>query len=102
MTFSRFGEHGDATKPGNCRWCGRKLRKKWREETAPYVGRWVEGDQHMSGHQIVPEFWPRVKIGAPRLGDYGDGHFCGLRCGRDFGLWHAERGSFLVPKKEKT
>lgn len=96
--FNRFAEYGDITKPTNCKWCGRKLRKKWREEVAPYVARWVEADQHMSGHAIIPEFWPSVKLGEPTLGDYRDGHFCGLRCGYMFGRWHADHGSLLAVK----
>lgn len=99
--FSNFNQHKGVGTPGHCKWCGRKLRKKWREETAPFVARWVEADKHMAGHQIVPEFWPRVKIGEPSLGDYKDGHFCGLRCGYDFGRWHADHGNVLVPKTPK-
>lgn len=97
-TFSRFGEHGDVMKPGHCKWCGRTLRKKWRLETPPHTLDWIEGDQHMRGHAIYPHGILRgVKVGEPKIGDYGDGYFCGLRCGRDFGLWHAEHGNFLRP-----
>jgi len=100
-TFSSFGQHGEPTQVGRCRWCGRKLRPKWRYETAPFVQEWVPAQPpHYRGRAVGEG--PRVKVGAPRLGDYGDGHFCGLRCGRDFGLWHAEHGNFLVPAKKKA
>lgn len=96
--FSYFGERGDVTKPGNCKWCGRKLRPKWRTEMPPTVYNWHEPTQHQEGHQSLSGIIRRVKVGAPLFGDYADGYFCGLRCGYDFGKWHADHGNFLIPK----
>jgi hypothetical protein len=47
---------------GTCLWCGNKLRKE-SQHSADAYGR------------------PNDRA----LGDYGDGHFCGLRCGYQFG-----------------
>lgn len=97
--FSYFGEHGDVTKDVNCKWCGRKLRKHWREVKGPHVFTWSDGYQG-SAPQIIDDA-PRVKIGEPMLGDYKDGHFCGLRCGYDFGRWFADNGKRLIPQPKK-
>jgi hypothetical protein len=54
------------------------------------------------GHRIHAY---RKRVGRKRFykkaGDYGDGHFCGLRCGYMFGVRLADLGSNLVLKKEK-
>ena len=99
VSFNGFASGGDVTAKNRCKWCGRKLRKKWRTVVAPYIARWVEGNQHVRGHALVPEFWPSVKIGEPKFGDYGDGHFCGLRCGYEFAVWFADKGHYIKPKK---
>lgn len=64
---------GATNQPGTCRWCGRKLR--------PYPYR--------------AEAWANGRT----LGDYGDGHFCGLRCGYEFGRVMADHGRILKPRK---
>lgn len=57
---------------GTCLWCGRKLR--------PYPHRNADYN----------------KDSGKELGDYGDGHFCGLRCGYAFGVRLADLGRRLV------
>ena len=95
-----FAEFGTVDWPGVCRWCGRKLRKKWRTVEAPHVKDWHPPDRHYpDGYAANPRSVPLVKIGEPTLGDYGDGHFCGLRCGYRFGVRLANLGSRLVAVK---
>ncbi len=65
-----FDASGD---PGTCIWCGRKLRKE-------------------SHHMAAAHERDRL------LGDYGDGVFCGLRCGYSFGLRLSEFGRRLQHK----
>jgi hypothetical protein len=70
MKAQPFGASNDL---GTCRWCGRKLRPyPYRDEP------WAQGQE---------------------LGGYGDNHFCGLRCGYEFGLRFAELGKRLEPVK---
>lgn len=97
----RFAAYGDVTKPGNCKWCGRKLRKKWRREYPPMVLTWVEGDTRTQtpGCAVNTRVVTTVKVGEPTLGDYGDGHFCGLNCGYAFAVWFANKGNYIKPKK---
>lgn len=69
---------------GTCLWCGRKLRQKWT---------W---DWNKAGHDVIKES-RRKRYDKP--GDYGDGFFCGLRCGYDFGVSMAGFGRRVVPGK---
>lgn len=63
--------------PGTCLWCGRKLRPyRFRDKSLPR------------------EEWP--------LGDYGDGHFCGLTCGYRFGKRLADLGKRLLRGGDST
>jgi len=55
--------------PGTCRWCGRTLRAYWHDRKEPIEKR--------------------------RRGDYGDGMFCGLRCGYLYGLAAIKVGTIL-------
>lgn len=96
--FRAFNEAGGVGKKNHCKWCGRKLRPKWRTAEAPWVRTWHEATKFDAPHQS--NFGPSVKYGEPEYGDYRDGHFCGLRCGYDFALWFAEHGNVLKPKKE--
>lgn len=64
--MNRLGEFGDNSERGRCRWCGRKLR----------AYRW-------------PEHFP---LDPNPRGDYGDGLFCGLRCGYRFAVQVARDG----------
>lgn len=81
--MNHFAEFGPVDKPGHCRWCGKKLRKKFDSEH-------VEAGNSMSNFRKLDTF---------KLGDYGDGHFCGPRCGYRFGVRLANLGSRLVEKK---
>lgn len=69
MSYEPFSYEGE---PDSCLWCGRKLRAyRWRnEDTAKAMGK--------------------------ERGDYGDGHFCGLRCGYQFAVRFADLGRRLT------
>jgi hypothetical protein len=110
--------------PGTCRWCGRKLRQKFRTEydlvapkrcwyhvdtiegsqckstffTKSKSGRWNCEHGHWNTSRRVVK--SREKVG--KLGDYGDGHFCGLSCGYNFGRALADEGRVLVKKAKVT
>lgn len=107
MSFLAFASRGPVGAKDRCKWCGAKLRKKWTEHNAPRVLRWVPLEVPLPGGgwavsnimgNPVDDHPERVKVGTPTLGDYRDGHFCGLRCGYDFGLWYADRGHVLKVK----
>lgn len=65
---------GATNKPGTCLWCGAKLRGELYKKPGP--------DR--------------------RLGDYGDGFVCGLRCGYQLGVMFARLGRRLMPKEDET
>lgn len=67
--MSNWRKFAATNEPGTCRWCGRKLR------AARFA--WFGNGR----------------------GDYGDGYFCGLRCGYLFGRALA-RERQLVPESE--
>lgn len=78
----------DATnKPDTCVWCGQKLRWKTHGVSKPIDMPWEEWWKH-----------PDSKVNERRYdkpGDYGDGFFCGLRCGYMFGERLAQLGRRL-------
>jgi len=73
VSIPKFGHDGGQPFAANqnhfdtCRWCGRKLRP------CRYTG---------SNDPVV-------------YGDYGDGYFCGLRCGYRFAVTFAAKGHWL-------
>jgi hypothetical protein len=83
VSFRPFASGGSPNAPGRCKWCGRKLRKKFDYE-------------HI---EPTPTSSFR-KLDTFKFGDYGDGHFCGLRCGYEFAVWYADRGNFIILKKK--
>jgi hypothetical protein len=78
---------GATNKTDTCRWCGRKLvwvcNTQYEESAAP------------NGKRRIVSRTRRYQ--AP--GAYGNGHFCGLTCGYQFGLTLATAGHVLVPTK---
>lgn len=87
-----FGYKG---KPGTCKWCGRKLRRKYwpKYETTKALN--VLGDETTYQKRVGKE-------PAAGLGGYSDNHFCGLRCGYQFGLRMAELGRRLGLQERRT
>lgn len=84
-----------------CRWCGKSLRPNYDTERAPEEKRHyfdkkpphgdAKFDEKRGQWFIVSTSYPvvrRVFLGS--FGAYKDNHFCGLNCGRDFGLAVAE------------
>jgi len=65
--------HDASNKAGTCLWCGHKLRRESKHKAKAY-----KREQ--------------------QLGDYGDGYFCGLRCGFQFGEAFANFGRRLNPR----
>lgn len=69
--------YGYIGQPETCRWCGRTLR-------------WVKS-AFTPGNKGVPIPVKERPNMYSKPGDYGDGHFCGLRCGYQFGVRIANR-----------
>lgn len=81
--MSEWQGYGATGEPGTCLWCGRKLRQPKRPFTDD--GQWIPRGQRTATTYSKP-------------GDYGDGNFCGLRCGYMFGVRLADAGTRLVRK----
>ena len=58
-----------------CRWCGQKLR--WPTCAFTPDGKYISNPKDRSKQYKKP-------------GDYGDGFFCGLRCGYQYGVAFAK------------
>jgi len=84
-----------------CRWCGKPLRPKYLTERAPETtlhhfdkkpkhvpATFDEARQQWAVVSTAFRVVRRVFQGA--FGMYGDNHFCGLNCGRDFAVAVAE------------
>lgn len=82
-----FGYKGE---PGTCKWCGRKLRFKMLKD-------WI-GYNDETGKRRPGGPWSKG-VRAKLAGSYQDGHFCGLRCGYEFGLRMAQLGRRLEALK---
>lgn len=81
-----FYPFGATNKPGTCKWCGRKLRRP------------------LQAFDTQDRFIPKGQRTTPvysKPGDYGDGHFCGLRCGYQFGRTMADGGRQFKPIEVK-
>lgn len=88
-----FAEHGPVDAAGCCKWCGRKLRKCFDIKFHDVVT-----SKDALG-KTVRTTKPSEKLKTFTLGDYGEGHFCGLRCGYAFGTRFADLGNRLRPVK---
>lgn len=71
-----------SNKPGTCLWCGRKLRRTTVMAEAGEPGARKVG-------KGTGAIWLKP---AEKLGSYRDDHFCGLRCGYQFGVRAAGLG----------
>src|SRR5258708_2541225 len=91
-----FGYEG---KPDTCLWCGRKLRRRtWQideHEAVPH-------GYHLTGKMVTHKIWGKVRrtVAADKPGDYGDGHFCGLRCAYEFAVRLADLGRRLQADRD--
>ncbi len=114
---------GPTNEEGTCLWCGRKLRrehatkmesteerltpkecfecggKEWKSPSVPDEGFECRGcDCEQFGRRKY-----KVKSRKPiydKPGSYGDGYFCGLRCGFQFGVAFAGSGRRLEKKED--
>ena len=85
MSWQRFVA---TNKPDTCIWCGRKLRRPSTVKHGTIVnGKWMPYDE------------PIREYLHDKRGDYGDGLFCGLRCGYQFGEAMGNYGRRLQPKE---
>lgn len=115
-----------SNKTGTCKWCGRKLR---RPKTCDHVqvsaccdapiqrtGKFLQlagmatldrrgmpevvcsecSKNANADHRTVKK---NIQPLYDKPGDYGDGHFCGLRCGHQFGVAAANSGTRLVSEE---
>jgi hypothetical protein len=84
--MAQWREFNASNMPDTCVWCGRKLRQKmtYADFDQGFIDA-VRGDK--------PEMVPRYE----KKGDYGDGFFCGLRCGYLFGEQMAKLHHRLRP-----
>lgn len=117
-SYSRPGGAAAPTgKPGDCKWCGRKLRRKCHTEkertgalrpppdnqccgagyTGPNDEGWYTCGECGQDHhgRYVERVVSRQPVW-PAAGDYGDGHFCGLRCAYEFAVVLANAGRRIV------
>lgn len=108
---------GATNQPGTCLWCGKKLRWKGTctKERVPWPtpalspccrAQLYAGNSGTPADGIASSAWceaceknhdPKMRIVSrerwyDKPGDYGDGHFCGLRCGHAFGCALADNG----------
>ena len=82
--MTEFRDFDASNQPGTCLYCGRRLR-------------WVKQvfTPGLRGELIPPSQRPNLYA---KPGDYGDGFFCGLRCGYQFGVLAAEHGKRFEKK----
>lgn len=83
-------EYAYTGKPDTCLWCGRSLHRRGVYEAV----------RRETAHGFRTD---TVKVGANEKGGYaGNGCFCTLGCGYQFGLRQAERGLRFPPRQDKT
>lgn len=93
--MAQWREFAATNEPNTCKWCGKKLR--W--QTTMFNPETGKADPIIDAEtntaiQGTRRTWPMYE----KPGDYGDGHFCGLRCGYMFGVALADRGTVMVKK----
>lgn len=77
----------DKTEVPKCKWCGKPLRRR----TYLWAGPAGKIPTELGGKKVVSHSTPKTYLLEPdrvavnlwtgERGDYGDGFFCGLRCG---------------------
>lgn len=77
-----------SNRPGTCLYCGRKL---W----------WIKRTFTQGSRGVLIPVGERPNLYA-KAGDYGDGFFCGLRCGYQFGVLAANHGNRFTVKGADT
>ena len=90
---------------GTCLWCGRKLIHEYTYEQEEFemeyedpVPHWFREKRGLSSESRVVKGMRSTDVKIKRYenpGPYGDGFFCSLRCGYQFGKTMAYRGARL-------
>lgn len=70
--------YGYAGQPGTCKWCGQRLRRRTWPADKPAGISWNDWYGSPESKRREPAY--------DKPGDYGDGHFCGLRCGYQYAV----------------
>lgn len=82
--MSQWRGFNATNKPDTCLWCGQKLRRRMVQARhlpqSEHFERAARGDKPINEPQY------------DKPGDYGDGHFCGLRCAYQFAVLSADGG----------
>lgn len=76
--MAEFRAFNPSNERGTCLYCGRKLR-------------WIKRIFTPSPRGVQIPIGERPNLYS-KAGDYGDGFFCGLRCGYQFGVLAAQHG----------
>ena len=82
--MAEFRAFNPSNKRGTCLHCGRKLR-------------WIKRTFTQGPREVPIPVGERPNRYA-KAGDYGDGFFCGLRCGYQFGVLAAQHGNRFAVK----
>ena len=82
-----FGATNDAD---TCLWCGKRLRQPMTDKERPADEDFHEWIKRPASERTEPRYAKR--------GDYGDGHFCGLRCAYQFAVALADLGKRLTTR----
>jgi len=101
VTIIKRGEIETVRGGPKCCWCGKPLRPKYHTERAPVDTEHVFEKEPNNRHAKFDEQRQRWVVVSTAykvvqrtfegsFGAYGDDHFCGLNCGRDFGLFVAQ------------
>ena len=99
-----FAEHGDPTASKRCKWCGKKLPRRYRHVEPPRVWTWEPAQAFdRAGKLYTPDpdkgtactTLDRVRIGEPDYGYMGNGTFCTATCGWLFGCRMVALGNLL-------
>lgn len=100
--MAEYRSFNASNEPDTCLWCGRKLRHRQITKTMPAREAKAQGYKVTNAEMLKDGEWPVSAIlGYEELGgDYVDGHFCGLRCGYQFGVAMADNGRRLQPPAE--
>lgn len=82
--MAKFRAFNPSNRPGTCLYCGHKLR-------------WIKRSFTEGPRGVLIPIRERPNL-YRKPGDYGDGFFCGLRCGYQFGVLAAGHGNRFVSK----
>jgi hypothetical protein len=108
MTFANR-EFAASNEEGTCLWCGKKLSYTYDSERVPNGTHLRKGnyysiaeDKYIDVETEEKSFKHVNKVKRWELpGPMGNGYFCSISCGAEFGLVFAKDGERLKSKKEE-